>query len=192
MVLALVAMGIVGNAEQNSPDGNGSTAWQLAGVVAILALIGGIVSLIRGILFLWSAEYAVTDRRVIGKYGVIRRHAVDVMMTQMSGVTVSQSALGRIFRYGALWVNASGTRQRLDYIANPLAFRAAVYARLDQSRLLKGMAAYTLDVRTVPGDPPAQEAAAGTRFCSRCGKAVPATSRFCDNCGAPVSQPLSP
>ena len=34
---------------------------------------------------------------------------------------------------------------------------------------------------------PAAPAAAGTVFCTKCGKALPAGSRFCDECGTPVA-----
>ena len=34
---------------------------------------------------------------------------------------------------------------------------------------------------------PTSTPAAGTVFCTNCGKALPAGSRFCDECGTPVA-----
>jgi hypothetical protein len=55
--------------------------------------------------------------------------------------------LGRLFGYGNVWINGSGTRQVIRDVADPTAFQAAIHKRLDESRFLKGTAAYTLDVR---------------------------------------------
>ena len=118
--------------------------------VAIIALVLYALRLIFRYLRVRKAEYAVTDRRIIGKYGLIRREAVDILMTQISGVQLQQGFFARIFRYGALDVQAAGAHQELDYLKKPLKFRAAIYSRLEDSRLLMGTAAYTLDVRAMP------------------------------------------
>ncbi len=129
--------------------------------VAIIALVLYALRLIFRYLRVRKAEYAVTDRRIIGKYGLIRREAVDILMTQISGVQLQQGFFARIFRYGALDVQAAGAHQELEYLKKPLKFRAAIYSRLENSRLLMGTAAYTLDVRVMPnGATPVAAAAA--------------------------------
>lgn len=162
--------------------------------LAVVAMVVGVVELVAGYIRRTAAEYAVTDQRVIGKYGLIRHQSVDVLITAISGVSVSSSIPGRLFGYGAVWINGTGTRRRLDYLSNPRAFQAAVYARLEVSRLLKGTAAYTLDVRIAPDErpvavPPAGAlamTAPGGRFCSQCGSGIGAAGQFCDRCGAAV------
>jgi uncharacterized membrane protein YdbT with pleckstrin-like domain len=114
-----------------------------------LLLLAAIVSTIGGVIRVKTAEYVVTDRRVIGKYGLIRRQSVDVMMTAIAGVSTANSIIGRICGYGTVWINGSGTRRALVAVHNPEAFSHAVYARLEDSHLLKGTAAYTLNVQQV-------------------------------------------
>jgi membrane protein YdbS with pleckstrin-like domain len=123
--------------------------------MAIIDLIGSTLRLIFGYVAVASSEYAATDRRIIGKHGLIRRDAMDILFTQISGVEVKQGFFGRIFGYGTLDVLAAGAHRKLNYIKRPLKFRAAIYAQLEDIRLLKGTAAYTLDVRSVPGEPAA-------------------------------------
>ena len=57
----------------------------------ILDVIVSVVRFLRAYIWYKSAEYVVTDRRVVGKYGFLRTRSVDVLMTQISGINVSQS-----------------------------------------------------------------------------------------------------
>ena len=157
MVVAAIVALVPLHSASNSPG------MDLVRAVVIIALVFYLLRVVFGFLAIRSAEYAVTDRRIIGKRGVIRRRAVDILMTQVSGIQVKQGLFARIFGYGALDVLAAGVHQDLPYLKKPLRFRAAIYERLESSRLLKGTAAYTLDVRSVPGDPvPAPAPAAPT------------------------------
>jgi len=151
---------------------------------------------VRGILFKMFSEYAVTDRRVIGKYGVIRPESVDVLLTSVSGVSTSFTAIGRIFGYGSVWINGSGTRSLLAGMSRPKAFEDAVHERLEDSRFLKGTAAYTLNVQPAPPEGPSQPTsqtatvpaapAVSSSFCGQCGGAIAEGAQFCRGCGTPA------
>ena len=163
------------------------TLLHLLDLVVVLVLMLSLFGSLCAYIFYKSAEYVVTDRRVVGKYGAIRTHSVDVLMRHISGISVSQSRFGRVFGYGTVWINGSGTRSPLIFLKNPKNFQAAVHQTLEGSRLLKGTAAYTLDVRAVDqvAAPASQPAAAGL-FCSACGNALPPQAAFCHGCGAAV------
>lgn len=165
-------------------------------VIGLLVLLWAIFALVAGILFKTFSEYAVTDRRVIGKYGIIRPRSVDVLLTSISGVSTSFTAVGRIFGYGSVLVNGNGTRRLLEHLSQPKAFEAAIHERLEDSRLLKGTAAYTLDVQfaqpqtavqaaATPLPAPAGSAPAAA-FCGQCGIALVEKAQFCRSCGAPA------
>ena len=176
-------------ARQNSSQAH-TTLNSVLGLAVIVALIWSAVRLWRAYIVYRGAEYVVTDRRVIGKYGAWRTRSIDVLMTRISGADVSQSRPGRIFGYGQVWINGTGSRQVLLYLKNPKNFQAAVYQILEGSRLLKGTAAYTLDVRmaepvAAPAAPAFQPAPAG-RFCSACGNGLSPAAAFCDGCGVAV------
>ncbi len=190
VIIIIVAFVVEGLAGGNSQSGSSALS-ALTGFLFIVAIL----SLISGVISRTTSEYAVTDRRVIAKYGVISQRSVDVLMTAVAGATVSTTALGRVFGYGDVWVNGTGSRQRLKDLKAPKAFQSAVHERLESSRLLKGTAAYTLDVRLAPDDrrePPiadpqptgARTAPAGARFCRQCGTAVSAAGAFCEQCGS--------
>ena len=97
-------------------------------VTAALALIAfialGFAHLKRS-----STEIAVTDRRIIFKRGLIRRHTVEMNMQKVESVDVDQSLLGRLFDYGDVTVRGVGSSfERLHFIDAPLRLRTTVTA----------------------------------------------------------------
>jgi len=75
----------------------------------------------------WTSEFAVTNRRVVIKLGLISRQTLELSLAKVESIGVEQSLLGRIFGYGTIIViGTGGTRERFDQIANPLGFRRAV------------------------------------------------------------------
>ncbi len=79
-----------------------------------------------------STELAVTDRRIIAKFGFIRRSTVELNLTKIESVRVEQSVAGRIFGYGSIIVTGTGsTMDPIAFIADPIRFRQAVQAATD-------------------------------------------------------------
>lgn len=79
---------------------------------------------LRAIVYYYTTELAVTNKRVISKTGFISRKTVEINITKLEGVKVDQGILGRICNYGS--VQASGTGGAIapiKWISNPLDFR---------------------------------------------------------------------
>jgi hypothetical protein len=87
---------------------------------------------------------------VIAKYGLFRRQAVDVLLTGVASVVVNQSAFGRMCGFGNVIVRGAGGDRSISYVKDPKGFQSAVLSELGAARLLKGTAAYTLDVKMAP------------------------------------------
>lgn len=152
--------------------------------IAAVIFIAAVVSLVRGWIVQQTAEYAVTDQRVIGKYGLISQQSVNVMLVAISGVSTSNTLLGRIFGYGTVLVEGPGISEQLVNIQDARAFEAAVY----HSRDLAGTSASALGV---PAAPPLQRGTApvvatDSRYCAGCGRELDPGARFCAKCGNPV------
>ncbi len=92
----------------------------------LLMLFFGLVSLVQRILVKIGSTYAVTNKRVILKTGVISRRAVDLVLAKCEGLHINQSVLGRIFGFGTITVTTGGATSSYPYIANPLAFRREI------------------------------------------------------------------
>jgi uncharacterized membrane protein YdbT with pleckstrin-like domain len=76
-----------------------------------------------------SSEFAVTDKRVIIKVGLMHRRTLEMLLIKVEAISVDQSIAGRIFGYGTIVVvGTGGTREAFENIADPLEFRRAVQA----------------------------------------------------------------
>jgi uncharacterized membrane protein YdbT with pleckstrin-like domain len=112
------------------------TLWALSANRRVLAIPPVAVALIL-LLAAWirrrSSEFAVTNKRVIIKLGVTTTRSMELLLSKIEGITVSQSLAGRIFGFGEIVVTGSGgTQEPFDNIQSPLDFRQAVQAATEQ------------------------------------------------------------
>jgi uncharacterized membrane protein YdbT with pleckstrin-like domain len=78
-----------------------------------------------------SSEFAITNKRVLIKVGLIRRHSLELLLQKVEGIGVDQGVLGRILGYGTITVSGvGGTKETFQMISNPLEFRRQVQASL--------------------------------------------------------------
>jgi uncharacterized membrane protein YdbT with pleckstrin-like domain len=113
-------------------------------VIAVLLVLSGggwiagtVLGVIAFVLFLppWikasSSEFAITNRRVLIKVGLIRRHSLELLLQKVEGIGVDQGILGRILGYGTITVaGVGGTKEAFRMISNPLEFRRQVQTSL--------------------------------------------------------------
>jgi uncharacterized membrane protein YdbT with pleckstrin-like domain len=105
------------------------------GIVLLPAFGIGLIPL--GIAFIKykTTELAITTRRVIAKFGFIRRRTVELNISKVESIQVDQSVMGRILDYGTLVISGAGTPQApIPGISNPIAFRKAFIEAQDTSR----------------------------------------------------------
>jgi uncharacterized membrane protein YdbT with pleckstrin-like domain len=127
--LAIFVLGAALYLGMQSNAGDTASAILPLGLIVIGAL-GAIGAWFRAWLRRMTTELAVTDRRVIFKRGLVRRHTVEMNMDKVESVDVDQSVLGRIFNYGDVTVRGTGASiEPLRLIDDPLAFRSCVTAR---------------------------------------------------------------
>jgi uncharacterized membrane protein YdbT with pleckstrin-like domain len=94
----------------------------------------GVLLAITAWLKRFGTEIAVTDRRVIYKTGLIRRHTTEINMDKIESVDVDQSVLGRMFGYGTVTIRGTGEAvEPLRDIADPIAFRKCHYGSLSRT-----------------------------------------------------------
>lgn len=96
--------------------------------VVTLPLYGiGLIFLLVAYVRYKTTELAITNKRVIAKFGLIQRSTVEIGMDKIESVQVHQSIIGRIFDYGTLVVAGAGTPQApIPGISNPIGFRKAI------------------------------------------------------------------
>jgi uncharacterized membrane protein YdbT with pleckstrin-like domain len=74
-----------------------------------------------------TTELAVTNRRVIAKFGLIQRDTIEIQVGKIESVQVSQSVAGRVLGFGTVVFSGAGTPQvKIEQVADPIGFRGAV------------------------------------------------------------------
>ncbi len=101
--------------------------------VGWFAAVGFALAAIMAFLPSWfrraTTEIAVTDRRIIAKRGLIRRHAIEMNMQKVESVDVDQTLLGRLFDYGNITIRGAGSSfETLSNVDAPLKLRTTVAA----------------------------------------------------------------
>ena len=100
-------------------------SWFAAIVFAVSAIVAFLPAWFRR----WTTEIAVTDRRIIFKRGLIRRHTVEMNMQKVESVDVDQTLIGRLFNYGNVTIRGTGSSfETLSRIDSPLKLRTTVTA----------------------------------------------------------------
>jgi hypothetical protein len=100
----------------------------LAGLLACYALFLAAGGLIKRS----SARFAVTNKRVLLHFGLVRRRSSEILLGQVEGITVHQAFWGRIFNYGSVRIEGTGgDREPFPKIAAPGAFRLAVQEQVE-------------------------------------------------------------
>lgn len=79
----------------------------------------------------WTSEFAITNKRVIVKEGLVYRDTLELNLQRVESVSVDQSLVGRMLGYGTITIiGTGGTREMFHRIAHPLEFRKAVQEQL--------------------------------------------------------------
>lgn len=88
---------------------------------------------LRAFLIRKFTEFAVTDKRIIGKVGIIRRSSLELLLNKVESIGVSQGLMGRLFDYGTLVISGSGgTHQTIPFIAKPMKLKQTINSILSE------------------------------------------------------------
>jgi uncharacterized membrane protein YdbT with pleckstrin-like domain len=110
------------------PVGSPGVTQIVAGTVGAFGVLVIVVALVRRS----STELAVTNRRVIAKFGLIARSTIEMNLTKIESVRVEQTVMGRLFGFGTIIVTGTGsTMDPIRFIADAIAFRQAIQAATD-------------------------------------------------------------
>src|SRR5262245_46861682 len=81
-----------------------------------------------------SAEFAVTNKRVILKVGFIQKKTAEMFLNKIESVGVEQSITGRVFGYGTIIIRGTGgSLEPFDNVSAPLEFRRQVQEQIGKS-----------------------------------------------------------
>lgn len=151
--------------------------WYVGAAVVALALVLAVGPWLRYI----SSEFAVTDKRVLARLGLIQRHSLETLLSKIEALGVEQDLTGRLLNYGTITLTGTGgTRETITQIPAPLEFRRQVQSQIVALENRRGEPAASLS----PAD-----AARRERECPYCAELILARAKVCKHCGRDV-QPV--
>lgn len=179
LVLAIVT-GIAGQLVSTDPAADPWKLWIPAGLVALAAVFAVGPWIKRA-----SSEFAVTDKRVLVKVGLVQRDSLETLLSKVEAIGVDQTLLGRMLGFGTITiVGTGGTRETFDRIDSPLEFRRQVQAQIVANEERRAVPAATGTVGTAADSVPRNE-----RECPYCAERILARAQVCRYCDRAV-EPL--
>ena len=101
----------------------------------MLVVLAGVMLLLGAYIRQMSTELAVTNRRLIAKYGFVSRVTFEIMLSRITGANFEQTVTGRLFGFGTVWVHgAGGEVSPIGGVANPQLFYRALMSALERSQ----------------------------------------------------------
>jgi uncharacterized membrane protein YdbT with pleckstrin-like domain len=102
--------------------------WSQAGLLALgvilLIVVVGLIFLVAAWIRVRSTEIAITNRRVIAKFGFVKRDTVEINLDKVEALRVEQGFFGRMLNFGTVFISGAGTSVApIKDIADPLVFR---------------------------------------------------------------------
>jgi len=124
--LLLLYIGIIMEGEE------ASDSLKIAGYFVIAC---GVVSELYMYLFLKTAEFAVTTKRIISKRGIISTKTIELLLSKAEAISVDQNVLGKIFAFGSIRITGSGgTNNVIPFIADPFKFRKIAQEEIEKAQ----------------------------------------------------------
>ncbi len=107
--------------------------WAIFGGILIVM---GVVSVILAILKRNATEMAVTNRRILIKTGILSRRSIELLLSRVESILITESFMGRMLGYGSVVVRGTGgTPEPFDYIARPKEFRRCVQEQIEATQI---------------------------------------------------------
>lgn len=127
----------VGVAEHFPIDSDAYHIYSLFSTIAtwigiVIMVLGGL-SLLFKILDSLFTDIVITNKRIIGKRGVLRVRSIDIHIDKVDTVNISAPLLGRIFKYYSLSIKGSGTGEPIAFfgVKNANEFKNAINSEIE-------------------------------------------------------------
>jgi uncharacterized membrane protein YdbT with pleckstrin-like domain len=130
--LLIVGAFLIGWISPNQEDGLFGAIGRLLDLIRLALFLGGVGWIVYNIVVWRTAQFAVTDFRVLHYEGLIKRRSSETLLTSVTDVRLNIGALGKALGYGDLKIfTASGAAGEDDFktITKATEFRNAMMAQ---------------------------------------------------------------
>lgn len=99
--------------------------------IGIILLVLGLYSLLERLSLKIGSLYAVTSKRVILKSGIIKRDALELVLSKCEGIRINQGIWGRIAGFGTIIITTGGATNSYSFISDPIKFKNIVNEQIN-------------------------------------------------------------
>ncbi|HBP27916.1 MAG TPA: hypothetical protein DD666_00690 [Advenella kashmirensis] len=122
----------------SAANGQAESGAPISGAPMLFGIIGGVLFLSAAVN-IHTTELVLTNKRIIAKFGFIRRETVELRLEKVESIGVNQGILGRLFDFGSIVIKGTGgTGTPIPSIAKPLDFRRIVNNHVEEMEEQRG------------------------------------------------------
>ena len=119
--------------KDQSGSANGEQMKSEAKTILLVALLISFIPLIKQLLINVTTHLAITNKRIVGKVGILRVDTIDFPIEKVDNVTYNAGIFGNLFKYYTLQITGtSGDKKELKMVANAQAFKNAVSEAIER------------------------------------------------------------
>ncbi len=101
--------------------------------LSVVLILAGLIFVVRGFVKRSTTEIAVTNKRVIGKTGLIRRDTIDLNLAKVESLYADQGLFGRMLGYGAVRIKGTGGSSFVvKSVMAPMQYKTAANEQIDK------------------------------------------------------------
>ncbi len=105
-------------------------AW-IAGVLFFWLLFIPTIKAIIATIQFFNMELAITNKRVVGKVGVLNTKSLDAPLDKVQNAGVQQTLFGKIFNYGTVTIDTAAGKFSFSFVKNGDAFKGQLMSQID-------------------------------------------------------------
>jgi uncharacterized membrane protein YdbT with pleckstrin-like domain len=100
--------------------------------IVLMLIIIGFITIIPALISYFTTVLAFTNKKVIGKTGLINTHALDSPLNKINNVSVANGLFGKIFGYADLTITTSSGSYSYKGGASADSFKTALMEQIDR------------------------------------------------------------
>lgn len=137
-ILEAIVLGVFGGlcvwGARNYKDAN-PTLYKVLCILAIVLFVAAAARIIYGFVKRNSTEMAVTNRRVLIKWGMASRRTLEILLAKVESISVDEPFWGRMLGYGTLVIRGTGgTPEPIVKVSRPGEFRRMVQQQAEANQ----------------------------------------------------------
>jgi uncharacterized membrane protein YdbT with pleckstrin-like domain len=102
-------------------------------IVHVVLMFGiiGFITIIPGLIRMFTTVLAITNKKIIGKTGLINTKSMDSPLNKINNIGIEQGLFGKILGFGTITITTSSGSYVFKCIANPGNFKNLVNHQID-------------------------------------------------------------